>query len=93
MKQIILVKYGEIILKGLNRHSFEDLLIKNIRGALRPNKAEVWRAQATIYVDMADESVIDEAIESLKKVFGIVAIIKAYVLNDSLITISCLYLS
>jgi len=81
MKQIILVKYGEIILKGLNRHAFEDLLIKNIRGALRPNKAEIWRAQATIYVDMADPSVIDEAVESLKKVFGIVAIIKAYVLS------------
>ena len=81
MKQIILVKYGEIILKGLNRHAFEDLLIKNIRGALRPNKAEVWRAQATIYIDMADPTVIDEAVESLKKVFGIVAIIKAYVLS------------
>jgi thiamine biosynthesis protein ThiI len=81
MKQIILVKYGEIILKGLNRHAFEDLLIKNIRGSLRPNKAEVWRAQATIYIDMADPAVIDEAVESLKKVFGIVAIIKAYVLS------------
>ena len=77
MKQIILVKYGEIILKGLNRHSFEDLLIKNIKAALRPNKADIWRAQATIYVDMADESVIDDAIEDLKKVFGIVAIIFA----------------
>ena len=31
MKQIILVKYGEIILKGLNRHTFEDLLIRNIK--------------------------------------------------------------
>jgi len=81
MKQIILVKYGEIILKGLNRHAFEDLLIKNIRAALRPNKADIWRAQATIYVDMADENVIDDAIESLKKVFGIVSIIKAYVLS------------
>jgi len=81
MKQIILVKYGEIILKGLNRHSFEDLLIKNIKAALRPNKADIWRAQATIYVDMADENVIDDAIDSLKKVFGIVAIIKAYVLS------------
>lgn len=81
MKQIILVKYGEIILKGLNRHAFEDLLIKNIKGALRPNKAEVWRAQATIYIDMADPKVIDDAVESLKKVFGIVAIIKAYVLS------------
>ena len=33
MDKIILLKYGEIILKGLNRHSFEDLLIKNIKAS------------------------------------------------------------
>lgn len=81
MKQIILVKYGEIILKGLNRHTFEDLLIRNIKASLKPIAAEVWRAQATIYVDIADESEMDEAIERLEKVFGIVAIIRAYVLS------------
>lgn len=80
MKQIILVKYGEIILKGLNRHTFEDMLIKNINTALKPISAKVWRAQATIYVEVDDIAEIDEAVSRLKKVFGIVAIIKAYVL-------------
>lgn len=80
MKQIILAKYGEIILKGLNRHSFEDMLIKNMKTALKDIDAEIWRAQATIYVDLADKNEMDEAIERLKKVFGIVALIKAYVL-------------
>ena len=81
MKQIILIKYGEIILKGLNRHTFEDMLIKNIHAALGPIQAEVWRAQATIYADIKNENEMDEAIFRLKKVFGIVAIIKAYVLS------------
>ncbi len=80
MKQIILVKYGEIILKGLNRHSFEDMLIRNIKTALQSISATVWRAQATIYVDILDEQEIEEAITRLQKVFGIVAIIKAFVL-------------
>lgn len=81
MKQIILVKYGEIILKGLNRHTFEDMLIKNIKASLKPIQAEVWRAQATIYVDVSNANEIDEAVSRLQKVFGIVAIIKAYVLS------------
>ncbi|MBQ7792072.1 MAG: tRNA 4-thiouridine(8) synthase ThiI, partial [Clostridia bacterium] len=41
----------------------------------------IWRAQATIYVDVADPDEIEEAIERLEKVFGIVAIIRAYVLS------------
>ncbi len=81
MKQIILVKYGEIILKGLNRHTFEDLLIRNIKNSLRPIQSTIWRAQATIYIDIADADEMDEAIERLEKVFGIVAIIRAYVLS------------
>ncbi len=81
MKQIILIKYGEIILKGLNRHTFEDMLIKNMKAALAPIPAEIWRAQATIYVDLNSENDMEEAILRLQKVFGIVAIIKAYVLS------------
>lgn len=81
MKQILLVKYGEIILKGLNRHTFEDLLISNIKKSLNPIKAEIWRAQATIYVDIQNENDMEDAIERLKKVFGIVAIIRAWVLS------------
>ncbi len=84
LKKIILVKYGEIILKGLNRHSFEDLLIRNIKASIKPVDAEIWRAQATIYVDVKNPDEIDDVVESLKKVFGIVAIIKAYVLSKDI---------
>lgn len=87
MKQILLVKYGEIILKGLNRHTFEDLLISNIKKSLHPIKAEIWRAQATIYVDIQNEEETEDAIERLKKVFGIVAIIRAWVLSKDFETL------
>ncbi len=87
MKQIILVKYGEIILKGLNRHTFEDLLIKNIKATIRPIEAEIWRAQATIYVDVKNADYLDDTIEELKKVFGIASITKAYVLSKDFETL------
>lgn len=56
MKEIILAKYGEIILKGGNRPKFENILMNNIRNSLK-NVAEVKArlAQATIYVEVFDE--------------------------------------
>ena len=76
MKRIILVRYGEIILKGLNRPVFEDALIKNIRGALRSVcKVDIHKAQANIYITPEDDDKTDEVIDVLKHVFGIVSII------------------
>lgn len=79
MNKMILVRYGEIILKGLNRPVFEDLLVKNIRQALKGMcELKIHKAQATIYIEPEDESLIDEITERLKKVFGIVSIVVAY---------------
>ncbi len=78
MKEIVLVKYGEIILKGLNRPVFENILLKNIKSALKPlGDIDVSRAQAAIYVDPPKEVDIDDVISRLKKVFGIVSITRA----------------
>lgn len=78
MKEIVLVKYGEIILKGLNRPVFENILLKNIKSALKPlGDIDVSRAQAAIYVDPPEEIDIDEVISRLKKVFGIISITRA----------------
>ena len=50
MKEILLLKYGEIILKGGNRPRFESRLVNNIRDAIRNlDDAKITRAQATIY--------------------------------------------
>ncbi len=79
MKRLILVRYGEIILKGLNRPVFEDMLIKNIKGATRHIcKTNVYKAQATIYIEPEDDEYTDELVSALEKVFGIVSIVIAY---------------
>lgn len=80
MKEIILAKYGEIILKGGNRPRFESILMNNINHALK-NVAETKTrlAQATVYVDVADEDKIELVMERLAKVFGIVSITRAAV--------------
>ena len=72
MKEIILAKYGEIILKGGNRPKFENILMNNIRNSLK-NVAEVKArlAQATIYVEVFDEDKMDIVVERLSKIFGI----------------------
>ena len=49
MREIILVKYGEMALKGLNRGTFEDVLLRNIRYRLKKiGKFSYSRAQSTI---------------------------------------------
>ncbi|MBQ6936927.1 MAG: tRNA 4-thiouridine(8) synthase ThiI, partial [Clostridia bacterium] len=78
MKEVILVKYGEIILKGLNRSKFEDMLIRNIKKVVgKENILSVRKAQAVIYIDPAPHADTDVVMEKLRKVFGIVFIAKA----------------
>lgn len=75
MKEVLLIKNGEIALKGLNRSTFEDMLIKNIKNSLRGlGLIEVKKAQSTIYVSpVNDDYDMDEAVNRIKKVFGIAA--------------------
>lgn len=76
MKRVILVRYGEILLKGLNRPTFERKLIDNIKKAIHHlGKAGVFRSQARIYIEPeASDYDFDEAINLLTKVFGIVSV-------------------
>ncbi len=75
MKEIILAKYGEIALKGDNRSSFEDMLTKNIKRRLKYiGEFSISRKQSTIYIEPENGADIDDAVEALKKVFGIGAV-------------------
>ena len=57
MHEIILCKLGEIVLKGLNRHSFEMKLMSNIRRRTqRYGKFKIYSRQSTIYVEPAEET-------------------------------------
>ncbi len=80
MKEIVMLKYGEIILKGQNRYRFEEILIKNIKNALKSfGRIKVFSAQSTVYVDfLDDETDISSAVDSLKKVFGVSSLTRAY---------------
>ena len=79
MHEIILCKLGEIVLKGLNRHSFEMKLMSNIRRRTqRFGKWKIYSRQSTIYVEPAEETCdLDAAYDACKKVFGIIAIARA----------------
>lgn len=71
MDKVIIIRYGEIFLKGKNREYFESLLIKNIRIALEDVKCKFTRSQSRYFVE--DFSADDEyvIVDRLKKVFGI----------------------
>lgn len=76
---IILLKYGEISLKGLNRPMFEKQLLANVAKALAPlGKFSIRKSQSTVYVEpLGDDIDMQAATERLPKVFGIVNICPA----------------
>ena len=79
MHEIILCKLGEVVLKGLNRRSFEMKLMSNIRRRTQPfGKWKIYSRQSTIYVEPAEETCdIAGAYAACKQVFGIIAITRA----------------
>ena len=98
MQEIILIKNGELVLKGLNRNTFEDILIKNMRKALRElGEFTFTKSQSTIMVKSVQEDCdLDEAVSILTKVFGIAALSRAAVAEkdmDSIMAISRDYLA
>lgn len=90
MKEIILVKNGELVLKGLNRNSFEDVLIKNMKRHLADTgKFTFTKSQSTIMVEPEDdETDLDDAADALKKVFGIAALSRAAVCEKDMNSIT-----
>ena len=79
MTEMILLKQGEMVLKGTNRHTFEDKLRANIARRLRPlGKFKVYTRQSTTYVEPMDEGCdMDAAYEAMKHVFGVVGLSRA----------------
>ena len=82
-KEIILLKYGEMALKGLNKKSFEDILLKNVKHSLGTRcKFETSRAQSVLYLNIQSSEIsTEEIIERLKKVFGISTITRAFLVE------------
>ena len=79
MHEIILCKLGEVVLKGLNRHSFETKLMSKIRRRTQKfGKFKIYSRQSTIYVEPVGEDCdLAGAYAACKQVFGLIAITKA----------------
>lgn len=88
-QEVILLKLGEIALKGLNRKAFEDVLLKNIRRRLQDaGDFSVSSRQSTIYVEPKDSVAdLDLAEERVSKVFGVVGYARAGVCEKDLAAI------
>lgn len=79
MEKVLIVRYGEISLKGLNRPYFENTLVKNIKRAVKDiGYIRVYKDHGRIYIDLEDYYE-EEIIEAVTKVFGIVSVSAAYV--------------
>ncbi len=86
MKEILLCKYGEIVLKGANRRYFEDTLCKTLRfRAKQYGNFEISRSQSTLVIEpMDDFADIDGMFESVTRVFGIVGISRCAVCEKNM---------
>lgn len=84
MNRVLIIRYGEIALKGLNKSYFENKLIRHIHSNLKnTGMPRVWKSNGIIYVSMEglDE---EKIIENVIKVFGIVSVSPAYEFESSL---------
>ncbi len=82
MKEVILCKYGEVILKGANRSDFEAKMLKQLRQrARRIGNYQVFYSQSTVYIEPLDDEAIeniDEMLYQAKHVFGFVGVSRAF---------------
>ncbi|MBQ2734710.1 MAG: tRNA 4-thiouridine(8) synthase ThiI, partial [Clostridia bacterium] len=90
MKEILLCKYGEIVLKGANRRYFEEMLCKTLRfRAKHFGNFTITRSQSTLVIEPNDEDAdIDGMFETASKVFGIVGISRCAVCEKDMDSIA-----
>jgi len=96
LKEIILLKQGEIILKGLNRREFEMKLISNLKRRLGPfGRFNIYSLQSTVYAEPLGECDMDSAFEAAKTVFGALSVSRAVACQkdkDSIVETAISYL-
>ena len=76
MRKVLLVRFGEVYLKGLNRSSFLKILTDNVKKAVKGTGASGWLADSRIYV--AEFEDMDDIVNRVKKVFGLYSVSPAY---------------
>ena len=86
IQEVILCKFGEVVLKGANRQSFESQLIKELRRRATPHGTfKIYYKQSIVYIEPLDEMCdMDGMFESAKRVFGIVGVTRAAVCEKNM---------
>ena len=85
MQEVILLKLGEIVLKGLNRNTFEGALLKNIRRRLAPvGPFDVRFAQSTISITPGPGADFEAAVDRVRKIFGVITFSRACVTEKTM---------
>lgn len=78
MTELILAYQGEMALKGLNRATFESVLLKTMRRRLASvGKFKIYKAQSTMYAEPQEPVDMDDALERVQKIFGIATVSRA----------------
>lgn len=78
MKEILLLKLGEIVLKGLNRRAFEEKLTMNVKAGLKcAGDFSVKKGQSTLLITPEQNFDINRAVEAATKIFGIASVVTA----------------
>ena len=86
MRDVLLVRYGEVFLKGANRPHFLKVLNDNVKKAVKPIGGRVWMSDSRIYVSDFDD--LQECINRVTKVFGIYSVSLAVEMEKDLEAIS-----
>ncbi len=86
INEVILCKFGEIVLKGANRQTFESALVKELRRRASPiGSFKIYFKQSTIYIEpLTENEDMDSMYEAAKKVFGIVGVNRAAVCEKNM---------
>lgn len=89
MQEVLLLKLGEVVLKGLNRRTFEDRLMKTLRRRLQPiADCNCYIRQSVIYVEVPEDADKDAVVSCVSHVFGVVSICRAAVCEKSVASIT-----
>ena len=86
MNEVILCKYGEVVLKGTNRPVFESLLLKELRRRASPYGIfKIYKSQSTVFIEPQNEEAdLDGMYDAAKRVFGIAGVTRAAVTGQDM---------
>ena len=87
MREVLLVRFGEIFLKGLNRPQFLRMLVERVKNAVKDVGGHVWLSDSRVYV--SDTTDTDEAVRRVCKVFGVHSVCRAVEMDKGDFTAIC----